>query len=144
MHGIIFWGDGINILICYAGQRNDFLQNFQDQALLMTDWKPSSVCCVSADMKYLINLVFFFFFWGNRSVCYDGGLPETYYKVLMKRGLPPCASESFCLSQRTQRFKIYTTVILPIVLYGCETRSLTLRNQLSVIVFEKRALRRMF
>ena len=38
--------------------------------------------------------------------------------------------------------KIYRTIILPVVLYGCETWSLTLRNRLRM--FEKRVLRRTF
>jgi hypothetical protein len=40
--------------------------------------------------------------------------------------------------------KIYKTVILPIVLYGCETWSLTLRKEHRLRVFEDRVLRRIF
>jgi hypothetical protein len=40
--------------------------------------------------------------------------------------------------------KIYKTVILPVVLYGCETWSLTLREQHRLRVFENRVLRRIF
>jgi hypothetical protein len=36
------------------------------------------------------------------------------------------------------------TVILPVVLYGCETWSFTLREEHRLRVFENRALRRMF
>jgi hypothetical protein len=39
---------------------------------------------------------------------------------------------------------IYRTVILPVVLYGCETWSLTLREEHRLSVFEKRVLRRIF
>jgi hypothetical protein len=42
------------------------------------------------------------------------------------------------------KFRIYGTVILPIVLYGCETRSLTLRAVRRLRVFECRVLRRIF
>jgi hypothetical protein len=35
-------------------------------------------------------------------------------------------------------------VILPVVLYGCETWSLTLREERRLRVFEKRVLRRIF
>jgi hypothetical protein len=42
------------------------------------------------------------------------------------------------------KIKIYKTVILPIVLYGCETWSLTLRDEHRLRVFEKRMLRRIF
>jgi hypothetical protein len=36
------------------------------------------------------------------------------------------------------------TIILPVVLYGCETWSLTLREEHRLRVFEKRVLRRIF
>jgi hypothetical protein len=42
------------------------------------------------------------------------------------------------------RIRIYRTVILPVVLYGCETRSLTIREEYRLGVFENRVLRRMF
>jgi hypothetical protein len=35
---------------------------------------------------------------------------------------------------------IYKTIILPVVLYGCETWSLTLREEYRLRVFEKRVL----
>jgi len=40
--------------------------------------------------------------------------------------------------------KIYRTIILPVVLYGCETWSLTLRDERRLRVFENRVLRRVF
>ena len=40
--------------------------------------------------------------------------------------------------------KIYRTIILPVVLYGCETWSLTLREERRLRVFENRVLRRIF
>jgi hypothetical protein len=42
------------------------------------------------------------------------------------------------------KIKIYKTIILPVVLYGCETLSLTLREEHRLRVFEKRVLRRIF
>jgi hypothetical protein len=39
---------------------------------------------------------------------------------------------------------IYRTVILPLVLYGCGTWSLTLREERRLRVFENRVLRRIF
>ena len=42
------------------------------------------------------------------------------------------------------KIKIYKTIILPVVLYGCEARSLTLREERTVRVFENRVLRRIF
>jgi len=40
--------------------------------------------------------------------------------------------------------KIYRSTILPLVLYGCETWSLTLREERRLRVFENRVLRRLF
>jgi hypothetical protein len=37
--------------------------------------------------------------------------------------------------------RIYKTIILPVVLYGCETWSLTLREEHGLRVFENRVLR---
>jgi hypothetical protein len=42
------------------------------------------------------------------------------------------------------KIKIYKTAILPVVLYGCETWSLTLREEHRPRVFEKRALKKIF
>jgi hypothetical protein len=42
------------------------------------------------------------------------------------------------------KVKIYKTIILPVVLYGCETWSLTLREEHRLRVFDNRVLRRMF
>jgi len=38
--------------------------------------------------------------------------------------------------------KINRTIILPVLLYACETRSLTLREERRLRVFENRVLRR--
>jgi hypothetical protein len=40
--------------------------------------------------------------------------------------------------------KIHKTIILPIVLYGCENWSLTLKEENRLRVFENRVLRRIF
>ena len=42
------------------------------------------------------------------------------------------------------KIKIYKTLILPVVLYGCETWSLTLRDECRLTVFENWILRRIF
>jgi hypothetical protein len=42
------------------------------------------------------------------------------------------------------KIKIYKTVILPVVLYGYETWSLTLREEHRPRVFENRVLRKIF
>ena len=48
------------------------------------------------------------------------------------------------LVSKNLKIKIYRTIILPVVLYGCETWSLTLREERKLRVFEKMALRRIF
>jgi hypothetical protein len=42
------------------------------------------------------------------------------------------------------KIKIYKTIILPVVLYGCETLSLMLREEQRLRVFENRELTRIF
>jgi hypothetical protein len=42
------------------------------------------------------------------------------------------------------KVRIYKTVILTVVLYGCETRPLTVREEYKLRVFENRVLRRIF
>jgi hypothetical protein len=46
------------------------------------------------------------------------------------------------LLSKNLKIKIFITTILPVVLYGCETWSLTLREECRLKVFEKRVLRR--
>jgi hypothetical protein len=48
------------------------------------------------------------------------------------------------LISKNLKIKIYKTVILPVVLYGCETWSLTLREEHRLRVFENRVLRKIF
>jgi hypothetical protein len=48
------------------------------------------------------------------------------------------------LLSRNIQIGTYKTIILPVVLYGCETSSLTLREQHRLRVFKNRVLRRIF
>ena len=50
----------------------------------------------------------------------------------------------FCLRSKNIRIKIIRTIILPVVLYGCETWSLTLREKRRLRVFESMMLRKIF
>ena len=43
---------------------------------------------------------------------------------------------SSSLLSKTLKIKIYRTIILPVMLYGCETWSLTLREERRLRVFE--------
>ena len=55
-------------------------------------------------------------------------------------------AESFILQVAIQNLKIkaYRTMIMPVVLYGCETWSLPLRKEGRLRVFGNRVLRRVF
>jgi len=56
-------------------------------------------------------------------------------------------SESFVFLfaiQKKIKIKVYITIILPVLLYGRETWSLTLREERRLRVFENRVLRRVF
>jgi hypothetical protein len=48
------------------------------------------------------------------------------------------------LLSKNIKIRIYKTIILPVVLYGCETLSLTLREEHRLRVFENRVLTRIF
>jgi len=48
------------------------------------------------------------------------------------------------LLSKNLKIKLYRTIILPVALYGCETWSLTLREECRLRVFENRVLRRVF
>jgi len=48
------------------------------------------------------------------------------------------------MTVNTKEFPIYHTLILPVVLYECETWSLTLKEENRLRVYENRVLRRIF
>jgi hypothetical protein len=48
------------------------------------------------------------------------------------------------LLSKNIKIRIYKTIILPVVLYGCETWSVTLREEHRLRVLKKRVLRRIF
>jgi len=50
---------------------------------------------------------------------------------------------SHLLSKNT-KMRIYRNIIFPIILYGCETWSLTLREERRLRVFENRVLKKVF
>ncbi|KAJ4448767.1 hypothetical protein ANN_00158 [Periplaneta americana] len=51
---------------------------------------------------------------------------------------------SSSLLKKNLKVRIYKTVILPVVLYGCETWTLTLREEHRLRVFENKVLRKIF
>jgi hypothetical protein len=75
---------------------------------------------------------------GQMAACFASAMPNSVSppnRILM--GLPVSY-------QKTLKIKIYKTVILPFLLYGCETWSLTLGEEHILRVFENRVLRRIF
>jgi hypothetical protein len=87
---------------------------------------------------YLFLLVFFF----NRN------LIQEEIKRRLNSGNAFCHSVQNLLSShllsRNIKIRIYKTIIFPAVLYGCETCSLTLREEHRLRVFENRVVRRIF
>ena len=69
-------------------------------------------------------------------------------KSRLKSGNACCHSVQNLLSSsllsKNLKIKIYRTIILPVVLYGYETWSLTLRDERRLRAFENRVLRRIF
>jgi len=63
-------------------------------------------------------------------------VPRVYYSVQNLL--------SSSLLSKTLQIKIYRTIIITFVLYGCDTWSLTLREERKLRVFENRELRRVF
>jgi hypothetical protein len=74
-------------------------------------------------------------------------LNETYSKVHVSKHLSdnftiPSSTFSSRLLSKNVKIIMYKIIILPVVLYRCETWSLTLREEHRLRVFEKRVLSR--
>ena len=52
--------------------------------------------------------------------------------------------QGYTLASKKNCFKMHRIIILPVVLHGCETWSLTLREERRLRVFENRVPRRIF
>ena len=78
----------------------------------------------------------------------DQNSTEEQIKRSLKSGNACCHSVQNLLSSRSisknLKSKIYRTIILPVVLYGCETWSLTMREERRLRVFQNRVLRSIF
>ena len=57
-----------------------------------------------------------------------------------------CITGTFVIpnSLKNIKLKMYKTVILPVILYGCKTWTLTLREEKRLQVFENKVLRKTF
>jgi hypothetical protein len=56
----------------------------------------------------------------------------------------PATIQPFSLLSKNVKIKVCKTIILPMVLYGCETWSLTLRQGHRLMLFQNKELRRIF
>jgi hypothetical protein len=65
---------------------------------------------------------------------------------LFRESLLSFGAESFVFQfiSKNMKIMIYKTIILFVVVYGCETWSVTLREERRLRVFENRVLRRIF
>jgi hypothetical protein len=75
---------------------------------------------------------------GNRDL---GLCKEIKRRLNSGNALLPFSPLLCCLKRK---IRIYKTIILSVVLYGCETWSLTLRKKQRLRMFENRVLRRIF
>jgi hypothetical protein len=66
---------------------------------------------------------------------------STVRECLLSFGAESCV---FQLISQNIKIKIHRNIILPVVLSGCETWSLTMREERRLRVFENRVLRRLF
>jgi hypothetical protein len=72
-------------------------------------------------------------------------LIEQEAKVLyVGKGAGKWSFQCCCFVIVVANIRVYRTVVLPVVLYGCETWSRTLREKQRLRVFENRVLRRIF
>jgi len=81
------------------------------------------------------------------TLTHQNSIPEEI-KSRLRLGNACYHSVQYLLSSRllskNLKIKIYRTIILLVVLYGCETWSLTLREERKLRVFENKVLRRIF
>jgi len=79
---------------------------------------------------------------------FDSHRDDISTQLSLKSGNACCHSVQNLLSSSLRskniKIKIYRNIILSVVLYGCETWSLTLREERRLRVFENRVLRRIF
>jgi len=81
------------------------------------------------------------------TLTYQNSIQEEYKGRLKSRNACYYSVQnllSLSLLSKNLKIKIYRTIILPVVLYGCETWSLALREECRLRVFEIRVLRRIY
>ena len=73
----------------------------------------------------------------NDTICYVHKLQYCVFLELLDHNTFPVFSKNL-------KIEIYKTIVLLVVLYGCETWSLALREERRLRVFENRIMRRIF
>jgi hypothetical protein len=72
---------------------------------------------------------------------YSNGFLPLLWQFLL---IPYRTNKFVYLISKNVKIKIYRNVIFPVLLYGCKTWSLTLREEHRLRVFENRVSRRIF
>ena len=116
-----------------------------------TGYAASGLCSMKRRWKtqnYLRHLVRYYEFKYLGTTLTDQNSIQEEIKSRLKSGNVCYYSAQNLLSSRllskNLKIKIHRNIILPAVLYGCETWSLTLREERRLRVFENRVLRRVF
>ena len=81
------------------------------------------------------------------SLAHQNSIPEEIKSRLMSGNACYHSVQNLLSSRllsKNLKIKIYKTIILPVVLYGCETWSLTLQEERKLRLFENMVLRRIF
>ncbi|KAJ4444166.1 hypothetical protein ANN_05955 [Periplaneta americana] len=84
------------------------------------------------------------FLWKVKDAKLEPGTLRLNISELFQMYLVHSGCEPLNLLSKNLKVRIYKTVILPVVLYGCETWTLILREEHRLRVFENRVLRKMF
>ncbi|KAJ4447258.1 hypothetical protein ANN_09262 [Periplaneta americana] len=105
-----------------------------------------------SDFKNLIEVAFDFQHWSVvqkivQRLYQPRRVPDFYPTGVLLRNACYYSVEkllSSSLLSKNLKVRIYKTVILPVILYGCETWTLTLREEHRLSVFENKVLRKIF
>ncbi|KAJ4442236.1 hypothetical protein ANN_12102 [Periplaneta americana] len=117
--------------------RENLLVTYSSDIVYVLNPATITVVATVADLRKVqdvaVNKDEIFILEGERSLIRVAYTPETTATLVQG-----------CLLSKNLKVRIYKTVTLPVVLYGCETWTLTLREEHSLRVFENKVLRKIF